>query len=186
MWRLFVCVCLFLFLEWMRTTILSLMEWTSRTPFSLTLQRCTVCLPAFSSFPTARLALSYTTTPRSGRLRRIAGYVAHQNQHHKTSFLLLVVLREHDMPFSHSVIEKDIYFYSVAALLCFHGGHTNLETWKKEWSKYCGAHIKDLILHSVVFRGILRRHWQVKYVLNASETKRTFPEVFATDRTSYV
>ena len=71
---------LFLFhAGWMRTTTSSLMEWTSRTPSSPTLQRTTASLPAFSSLPTARLVLRSTATPRSGRLRRTAGYVAHQD-----------------------------------------------------------------------------------------------------------
>ncbi len=87
-----LCLCshlyqynLFLFClaGWMRTTTLSLMEWTSRTPSSPTLQRCTARFLAFSSFPTARLVLRSTATPQSGRLRRTAGYVAHQNHHHK-------------------------------------------------------------------------------------------------------
>lgn len=79
----FVYVCSLLFLGWMRTTILSLTGWTSRTPSSLTLQRSTACLPVCSSFPTAHLALKSTVIPQSGRPRRTAGYVAQYDHHHK-------------------------------------------------------------------------------------------------------
>lgn len=68
---------LLLFLGWMRTTTSSLMEWTSRIPFFPTLQRSTACFPVSSSFPTVLLALTFTSTPRSGRLRRTVGYVSH-------------------------------------------------------------------------------------------------------------
>lgn len=60
---------------WMKTTASSLMEWTSRTPSSRTLQTTTACLPVFSSFPTARLVLRSTATAQSGRLRKTVGYV---------------------------------------------------------------------------------------------------------------
>lgn len=69
-------VCVSVLSGWMRTTTLSRMGWTSRTQSSLTLQRSTACLPAFSSSPTARQALRSTSTAQSGRPRRTAGYVA--------------------------------------------------------------------------------------------------------------
>lgn len=59
---------------WMRITTSSPTEWTFRTPSLSTPQRITACLLASSSFPTARLELKSTPLPRSGRLRRTAGY----------------------------------------------------------------------------------------------------------------
>lgn len=108
-----VCVCVHLFLGWMRTTTLSLMEWTSRTQSSLTLQRSTACLPAFSSFPTAQLVLMSTATLRSGRPRRTAGYVAHQNHHHKASVEKMVA------PFPNILGDRVIYFNSAVAFSCW-------------------------------------------------------------------
>lgn len=124
---------------WMRTTILSLMEWTSRTPFFLTLQITTACSPASSSFPTARLALRSIASLRNGRLRRTAGYGATQSHQHKPAVSLdkMIPLKS---SISHSVMEKDFYCDSVVTdswwLHTYFGGKSEISP---SSLNYCGA-----------------------------------------------
>lgn len=66
---------------WMRTTTSSLMESTSRMPYSLTPWRTDDCFPASSSSQTALVDRRYTTLIVIGRARKTAGYDTNKHTH---------------------------------------------------------------------------------------------------------
>lgn len=59
---------------WMKTTTSSLMEWTSKMPYSQIRRRTNDCFPVSSSSQTALLDRRCTTLTVTGRARRTAGY----------------------------------------------------------------------------------------------------------------